>query len=75
VSPVIGSTTIATGMELRASHRGGHGENPDDSRLEERGWAIAWPRFVCSACGRRGAEIRPDFNWNKPTVTGYLNTA
>jgi hypothetical protein len=20
--------------------------------------------FVCSACGRRCAEVRPDFNWN-----------
>jgi hypothetical protein len=24
------------------------------------------PRFVCRACGRRGADIRPDFNWKKP---------
>jgi hypothetical protein len=23
------------------------------------------PRFVCSACGERGADVRPDFNWNK----------
>jgi hypothetical protein len=21
------------------------------------------PRFVCSACGRRGADVRPDFSW------------
>jgi len=21
-------------------------------------------RFVCTACGRRGANVRPDFNWN-----------
>jgi hypothetical protein len=26
------------------------------------------PRFVCSTCGKRGADARPDFNWNKPTV-------
>jgi hypothetical protein len=26
------------------------------------------PRFICTACGRRGADIRPDFNWNKPVV-------
>jgi hypothetical protein len=25
-------------------------------------------RFVCSACGKRGADVRPDFNWNKPPV-------
>jgi hypothetical protein len=24
------------------------------------------PRFVCSACGKRGADIRPDFHWDKP---------
>ncbi len=23
------------------------------------------PRFVCTMCGRRGADVRPDFNWNK----------
>jgi hypothetical protein len=23
------------------------------------------PRFVRSACGKRGADVRPDFNWNK----------
>ena len=20
--------------------------------------------FVCTACGKRGADVRPDFNWN-----------
>jgi hypothetical protein len=25
------------------------------------------PRFVCAACGKRGAEVRPDFNWNRST--------
>jgi hypothetical protein len=30
-------------------------------------------RFVCKACGKRGADIRPDFYWNKPPVAamGY----
>ena len=40
---------------------------PDDLRLSvSRG-------FVCRACGRRGADIRPDFNWNKPPTAamGY----
>jgi hypothetical protein len=23
------------------------------------------PRFICSACGKRGADVRPDFNRNK----------
>jgi hypothetical protein len=26
------------------------------------------PRFVCSACGERGADVRPDFNWNRTAV-------
>ena len=28
-----------------------------------------WPddaRFVCTACGKRGADVRPDFDWGKP---------
>jgi hypothetical protein len=33
----------------------------DDVRLSD-----IEPRFVCSACGKRGAEVRPDFNWDKP---------
>jgi hypothetical protein len=24
--------------------------------------------FVCSVCGHRGADVRPDFNWNKKAV-------
>jgi hypothetical protein len=41
---------------------------PDDLRLSD-----IEPRFVCAACGRRGADIRPDFNWNKPSTAaiGY----
>jgi hypothetical protein len=23
------------------------------------------PDFVCKACGHRGADVRPVFNWNK----------
>ena len=36
---------------------------PDNTRLSD-----LEPRFVCSACGKRGADVRPDFNWNKPAV-------
>ena len=41
---------------------------PDDMRLSD-----IEPRFICSACGKRGADVRPDFNWNKPIVSmmGY----
>jgi hypothetical protein len=33
---------------------------PDDMRLSD-----LEPRFVFSACGKRGADVRPDFNWDK----------
>jgi hypothetical protein len=29
---------------------------PDDVRLSDIEWS-----FVCKACGRRGADVRPDF--------------
>jgi len=41
---------------------------PDYARLSD-----IEPRFICNACGHRGADVRPDFNWNKQTVAmmGY----
>ncbi|KJC37717.1 hypothetical protein [Bradyrhizobium sp. LTSP857] len=30
------------------------------------------PRFVCSACGSRGADVRPDFNWNRKGPIGGM---
>ena len=30
----------------------------DDLRLSD-----IEPRFTCSVCGKRGADVRPDFNW------------
>jgi hypothetical protein len=36
---------------------------PDDMRLSD-----LEPRFVYSACGKRGADVRPDFNWNSTPV-------
>ena len=41
---------------------------PDDLRLSD-----IEPRFVCWACGHRGADVQPDFNWNKKQVSvmGY----
>ncbi len=32
---------------------------PDDVRLSD-----IEPRFVCTACCKRDADVRPDFNWN-----------
>jgi hypothetical protein len=41
---------------------------PDDMRLSD-----LEPRFVCKACGKIGADVRPDFHWKKPPVAamGY----
>jgi hypothetical protein len=36
---------------------------PDDVRLSD-----IEPRFVCAACGKRGADVRPDFNWDRTPV-------
>jgi hypothetical protein len=31
---------------------------PDDVRLSD-----LEPRFICQACGRKGADVRPNFHW------------
>jgi hypothetical protein len=36
---------------------------PDDVRLSD-----LEPRLVCKACGKRGADVRPDFNWDRKPV-------
>jgi hypothetical protein len=33
---------------------------PDHIRLSD-----IEPRFTYQACGRKGADVRPDFNWEK----------
>jgi hypothetical protein len=33
---------------------------PDDVRLSD-----LEPRFRCQACGRRGADVRPNFDWEQ----------
>jgi len=33
---------------------------PDNIRLSD-----LEPHFICQACGARGADIRPDFDWHK----------
>ena len=33
---------------------------PDDIRLSD-----IEDRFTCSACGKCGADVRPDFNWQR----------
>jgi hypothetical protein len=39
--------------------------------LDEMRLSDLEPHFVCTASGRRGADIRPDFHWDKP---GLLTT-
>ena len=34
---------------------------PDDVRLSD-----LHPRFVCQACGKRGADVRANFHWMGP---------
>jgi hypothetical protein len=36
---------------------------PDDVRLSD-----IEERFTCSVCGKRGADVRPDFNWKEKPV-------
>ena len=38
---------------------------PDTVRLSD-----IEDRFVCKACGRRGADVRPDFDWERPSAEG-----
>jgi hypothetical protein len=38
---------------------------PDEIRLSD-----LEQRFVCDACGKRGADIRPDFNWQAMPAGG-----
>ena len=41
---------------------------PDQARLSD-----LEPKFVCRGCGKRGADVRPNFHWDKPSVAtmGY----
>jgi hypothetical protein len=36
---------------------------PDDLRLSD-----IEDRFTCSTCGKRGTDVRLDFNWDKQPV-------
>ena len=43
------------------------GQWPDDVRLSD-----IEDRLTGSACGHRGADVRPDFNWDKGKPTGGM---
>jgi hypothetical protein len=34
-----------------------------DQWADDLGLSDIEDRFTCSACGKRGADVRPDFNW------------
>jgi hypothetical protein len=36
---------------------------PDDVRLSD-----IEPGLTCTVCGKRGADVRPDFNWKRQPV-------
>jgi hypothetical protein len=40
---------------------------PVDARLSN-----IEPQFVCKACGKRGADVRPNFKWNVTRPTGGM---
>ena len=41
---------------------------PDEMRLSD-----LEPRFVCKGCGNRGADVRPNFDWDKPGPCIFAN--
>jgi hypothetical protein len=41
---------------------------PDDARLSD-----IEERFTCRACGKRGADVRPDFNWDRAVCQPIFN--
>jgi hypothetical protein len=47
---------------------------PDDVRLSD-----IEPRFTCQACGRKGADVRPNFTWEeearRATISGRNTSA
>jgi len=51
--------------DYRCSHSGEiSGDRwPNHVRLSE-----LEPLFICQACGIKGAELRPDFNWGKAQI-------
>jgi hypothetical protein len=47
--------------DYKCSHSTAIGDHlPDDVRLSD-----IEPLFTCKACGKKGADVRPDFNWDK----------
>jgi hypothetical protein len=45
----------------------------DQNQIRRTGYASVAIRIDIRACGKRGADVRPDFNWNRKQVSvmGY----
>ena len=57
--------------DYRCSHRAISGDRwPDDVRLSD-----VEPRFTCQACGQRGADVRPNFDWELEARRAKVATA
>jgi hypothetical protein len=39
-----------------------------DQWPDTSGFPISSRGSLCTACGKQGADVRPDFNWNKKPV-------
>jgi hypothetical protein len=52
--------------DYRCSHSSPAQRRPIAGRVS--GCRVSNPRFVCQARGKRGADVWPDFNWNKVSV-------
>jgi len=69
----------AKGVELVASSSFGLPQRPceiDGKRPLRRRISDVEPRLVCTACGQRGAEVKPNFDGDEPPLLAmrYRNT-
>jgi hypothetical protein len=45
-------------------------QRPDDVRLSD-----IEARFICQACGQRGADVRPNFHWDAEARAGTFKAS
>jgi hypothetical protein len=59
----------AASFVYRADYRCSHSIAIGGNQWPDNVWlSDLEPKFVCKACGRRGTDVRPDFNWSKQPV-------
>ncbi len=54
------SPDLLLGLQVQPLDDHGADGWPDDVRLSD-----LEPQFTCQACGQRGADARPDFDWER----------